>query len=284
MASRKEQKAAARERLRQEMEQRQRRARRNRVIGITAGVAVLIVAAVSIGIFVQNERDKEAAARAEDKNSTPAKINDDGLSIRVGKQDAPVTLTVYEDFRCPACKQFEENYGKSIDKLVAEGKLKVDYHIATIIDANIPNTHGSKVAGNAAVCANEVGKFKPYHDVLFDNQPPESYDGFTTDQVLKLAGNVDGLAGNEQFESCVRADKYRNWLRKVQSAFDKKFQGRVATPSLLLDGKVMLGGQQQQMAQEMSSPTVFEQTVNQLAAKENGGESSGRPRADTAKP
>lgn len=274
MASRKEQKAAARERLRREMEQRKKRARRNRIIGVTAGVVVLIVAAVSIGIVVQNQRDKEAAAKAENKQGTPTKINDDGVSIRVGKADAPVTLTVYEDFRCPACKQFETAYGKTIDKLVEEGKLKVDYHIATIIDANVPGTKGSKVAGNAAVCANEVGKFKPYHDVLFQNQPPEQYDGFKTDQMLKLAQNVDGLADNEKFESCVKGERYRDWLRKVQSEFDKKFQGRVATPSLLLDDKVMLGGSQQQIAEEMSSPQAFQKTVNDRAAKKD---SSGRP-------
>src|SRR5690606_5937004 len=160
MASRKEQKAAARERLRREMEQRKKRARRNRIIGVTAGVVVIIVAVVCVGIVVQNQRDKAAAAQAENKNSTPTKINDDGVSIPVGKPDAPVTLTVYEDFRCPACKQFEDNYGASIDTLVEQGKLRVDYHLATIIDANVPGTSGSKVAGNAAVCANEVGKFK----------------------------------------------------------------------------------------------------------------------------
>lgn len=278
MASRKEQKAAARERLRQEMERRKKRARRNRVIGITAGALVLVLAAVTTGIFVQKEREEKAEAEAN-KNAVPTKIAKDGVSIPVGESDAPVTLTVYEDFRCPACQQFEKAYGKSIDKLVEEGELKVDYHIATIIDANSPGTHGSKIAGNAAVCANEVGEFVPYHKMLFANQPPEQQDGFTTQAVLKLAGSVDGLKDNSEFESCVKQDRYRSWLRKVQSEFDTKFDGRVATPSLLLDGKVMFGGEQEQIAKEMASPAQFEKTVNQRAERKSSekGNGAGRP-------
>ena len=32
----------------------------------------------------------------------------DNLVIPVGAADAPSTLTIYEDFRCPACDAFEK--------------------------------------------------------------------------------------------------------------------------------------------------------------------------------
>ncbi|MGH3099140.1 MAG: DsbA family protein [Streptosporangiales bacterium] len=263
MASRKEQKAQARERMRQEMERRKRRARRNRIIGVVAGATAVVVAAVVVGIVVQTHR-------AKDEGPAPKGAVANNLAIPVGQKDAPVTLTVYEDFRCPACKQFEQRYDSTIGKLVEAGKLRVRYHIATIIDANYPGTEGSKLAGNAAACAFEEGKFTEYHDVLYQNQPPETTDGFTTEQLLKLAKNVKGLKGNDTFESCVKDETYVPWLKRVQKEFDTRFNGRVATPSFLLDGEVMLGGKQQQIAPQMRTPQAFEQTVEKRYRKRTG--------------
>jgi protein-disulfide isomerase len=269
MASRKEQKAANRERLRQEMERRRQRARRNRLLIITAGALVLVVAVVAVGITVLNHQ--EANAR---KGGTPKNAVANGLAVQVGKASAPATLTVYEDFRCPACKQFElgangvPGYNATIEKLESEGKLKVQYHIASLIDANNPGTNGSKIAGNAAACASDISadKFRAYHDVLYRNQPDERTDAFTTDKVLSLAKQVPGLGDDKTFTSCVQNDWYRGWLQKVQSQFDTRFNGRVATPSLLLNDKVMLGGTVQQLPAEMATPQAFEKTVNSMAA------------------
>lgn len=263
MASRKEQKAQARERMRQEMERRKRRARRNRIIGVIAGATAVVVAAVVVGIVIQTQR-------AKDEGPTPKGTVANGHAIPYGDKDAPVTLTVYEDFRCPACKGFEQHYNSTIEKLVKAGKLRVRYHIATIIDSNYPGSEGSKLAGNAATCAFEQGKFKPYHDVLYDNQPPEQEDAFTTKQLLTLAKNVKGLKGNDDFTSCVKDETYAPWLKRVQKEFDTRFNGRVATPSFLLDGKVMLGGNQKKVAPPMRSPKAFEQTVDKRYAKRTG--------------
>lgn len=238
MASRKEQKAAARERLRQEMEQRKKRARRNRVIGVTAGVVVLIVAAVSIGIVLQKQRDSEAAAKAENKQGTPTRINDDGVSIRVGKADAPVTLTVYEDFRCPACGQFEKQFSPTIHALQKQGKLRTEYRLVTIIDDNLGG-RGSHRAANAAACAKDAGRFRQYHEVLYRNQPPEQEDAFSSGQrLIKLAGKVDGL-DDQRFRECVTGGEHNDWVKKTGAAF--KRSGHQSTPTVLLDGESVYG-------------------------------------------
>lgn len=258
MARRRENKALARERLREEQERRRQRQRRSRIITITAGVAALVVAVVVIGVVVQNQRSKT-------HGPTPPGTVANGLAIPVGKSSAPVTLTVFEDFRCPACKQFEDTYGDTVRKLVDEGKLRVEYHIATVIDGNYPGTSGSKVAGNAAACAFVAGKFRPYHDVLYANQPPETQDGFTEQRVLELAKRVDGL-DTSSFRSCVSDGTYRPWLTRVQADFDHRFK-RVSTPTLVLDGKLVFGGDLQQADASIATPQKFQQTVTQLAAK-----------------
>lgn len=272
MASRKEQKAAARERLRQEMERRKRRTRRNRLIGLVAGVLVIALAATGGVLVYQKQQRDVAEAKAKQKAAlraaTPDKLDDDGLSVTIGDADAPVTLTAYEDFRCPACKQFEAAYGQTIDKLIKAGKLKVKYRIVTIIDTNVGG-NGSKVAGNAALCANEIGKFRELHTALFASQPPEQQDLYTPQNVLMLSSQLKGVGDNPKFKKCVQKNQFRKWLPKVEKDFTERFAPRPSTPSLILDDKVTFGGEQAQMAPEMATPKKFEQTVNERAKAAN---------------
>ncbi|HEX6447298.1 MAG TPA: thioredoxin domain-containing protein [Streptosporangiales bacterium] len=263
MARRRDNKALARERLRQEQERRRQKERRSRIIAVTAGVVALVVAIVVVGVVVQYQRGRT-------HGPTPPGTVANGLAIPVGQRTAPVTLTVYEDFRCPSCKQFEDTYGDTVRSLVDAGKLRVEYHIATVIDGNYPGTSGSKIAGNAGACAFVAGKFRPYHDVLFANQPPETEDGFTEQRVLELAKRVEGL-DTPAFRSCVSKETYRPWLSRVQQNFDHSFK-RVSTPTLLLNGKLVFGADLQQADPSIASPQTFEQTVDQLAAK-NGSAS-----------
>ncbi|MBO0829574.1 MAG: thioredoxin domain-containing protein [Streptosporangiales bacterium] len=258
MARRRENKALARGLLRQEQERRPQRRRRSRIIAVTAGVAALVVAVVVIGVVVQNQRSKT-------HGPTPPGTVAGALAIPVGERTAPVTLTVFEDFRCPSCKQFEDAFGDMVRSLVDAGKLRVEYHIATVIDGNDPGTSGSKVAGNAAACAFVAGRFRPFHDVLYTNQPPETEDGFTGQRVLDLAERVDGL-DTATFRSCVSDGTYRPWLTRVQRDFDHRF-AHVTTPTLLLDGRLVFGGNLQRADASIATPEKFQQTVTQLAAK-----------------
>jgi protein-disulfide isomerase len=258
MARRRENKTLARERLRQEQERRQQQARRSRILAITAGAVALVVAIVVVGVVVQYQRGRT-------DGPTPPGTVTNGMAIPVGRSSAPVTLTVYEDFRCPSCKQFEDTYGDTVRSLVDAGKLRIEYHVATVIDGNYPGTSGSKVAGNAAACAFVAGRFRPYHDVLYANQPPENEDGFTEQRVVELARRVEGL-DTPAFRSCVSKQTYKPWLSRVQQDFDHGFK-RVSTPTLLLNGKLVFGADLRRADPSIASPQTFEQTVDQLAAK-----------------
>jgi protein-disulfide isomerase len=268
MARRRENKTLARERLRQEQERRRQQERRSRILAVMAGVVALVVAIVVVGVVVQYQRGKT-------HGPTPSGTVANGMAIPVGNRAAPVTLTVFEDFRCPSCKQFEDTYGDTVRSLVDAGKLKVEYHIATVIDGNYPGTSGSKVAGNAAACAFVAGRFRPYHDVLYANQPPETEDGFTEQRVVELAKRVDGL-DTPAFRSCVSKGTYRSWLSRVQQNFDHRFT-RVSTPTLLLNGRLVFGADLQQADASIASPQTFEQTVDQLAAKAGSASASPTP-------
>jgi protein-disulfide isomerase len=145
-------------------------------------------------------------------------------------------MTVYEDFRCPACGAFEAKQHKAVDALVAAKTLRVDYHVVSFIDNG--GGSGSKKSANAAACAMDTAgpaKFADYHEVLYQNQPQESDDAFGKDStLLKLAGQVDGLR-SKSFNSCVAKDSWGDWVGAVQKDFDGS--GYSSTPTVLIDGK-----------------------------------------------
>lgn len=227
-------KRAARERLLEERKRREARARRIRQLVIIGSVVAVLVIAGVVGVVVQNMRSNDEVtppAHATGKNNTV---------LPVGDRDAPVKLTVYEDFRCPACGQFEAQNHENINTLLKQGKVRVDYHIASFIDNAVGMGEGSKQAANAAACAMDTGgrkKFLEYHNVLYKNQPDEQDDAYgEPKKLLQLAGKVKGLTTDE-FTSCVKDNTYESWVKDSQKDFDKS--GHTSTPTVLLDGKVV---------------------------------------------
>lgn len=224
---------AARDRLAQQREQDRARDRRRRTLIVaTAVVGVLALAAV-IGLIAAN-----AGKDGQDSEAGPAvtpsgAMGEDGLALQVGADDAPSTLTIWEDFRCPVCAQFENAFRDTITELAESGQLKVQYHLATIIDGNLGGS-GSLRAANAAACAQDAGKFAPYHDVLYSNQPAETDDAFgENSKLIELAGKVDGL-DTPAFRSCVEDGTHDSWVEKSNKAFTEGgFEG---TPTALLNG------------------------------------------------
>lgn len=249
----KQRRAEEQQRQEEHRQRAQRRAKRNRVTLLAAGV---VAVALLVSAVVQWQL-------GQDEGPAPAGVTSGGVAIPVGEASAPVTLTVYEDFRCPACGNFEKRFGSTIEELVDAGKLRVEYHIATIIDAPLRGS-GSKVAGNAAACAQDAGKFRAYHAELFAHQPPEDDDGFTEERVQELAKNVAGLAG-PKFRSCVEEERYRPWLERVQSSFDERFD-RAPTPTVLLDDKVVLNGDDEAYADAVKTPAKLRKAVDRKAA------------------
>lgn len=193
-------------------------------------VAVLAVGAV-VGVVVSGMHHGAVGGPAAAPSGATGRS---GLGVPVGSPAAPSTLTVYEDFRCPACNGFEQNYRSTVHELIDSGRLKAEYHLARLIDGNLRGT-GSLNAANAAACAQQSGRFRAYHDVLYDNQPKETDDAFADKgRLLDLAKKVPGLR-TPAFTSCVRDGRYDAWVDKSDSDFDSAGFG--STPTVLLNGR-----------------------------------------------
>ncbi|MGW0734598.1 DsbA family protein [Streptomyces sp. NPDC002851] len=250
-------KRAARDRLAVERERQKARERRRRTLIVAAAVVGVLGLAAIAGVIAANtggDGKKESAGPVVTPKGADGK---DGPAITVGQADAKSTLAIWEDFRCPACAQFEKAYRQTIHELTDKGQLKVEYHLATLIDKNFGGS-GSLRAANAAACSQDAGKFTPYHDVLFQNQPPEAEDAFgENSRLIELAGKVEGL-DTPEFKKCVEDGTHDSWVSKSNEAFEKGgFRG---TPTVHLNGKDIFGDQQNPL-----TPAKLKQMVEAAA-------------------
>src|SRR5205085_2561385 len=114
----------------------------------------------------------------------------------VGSATAPVVLTVWSDFQCPACRAFATTVEpRLIADYVTPGKLRIEYRDLVIIGAE------SRVAAIASRCADRQGAFWPYHDVLFANQGQENSGVLSASRLADMAVAV-GLTA-DAFAACV---------------------------------------------------------------------------------
>ncbi|NXY98350.1 thioredoxin domain-containing protein [Streptomyces sp. BR123] len=269
-------KRSARERLQAERERERKKDKRRRTLVVaTAVVGVLALAAV-VGLIAANagKGDKDTAGPVTAPAGAAGK---DALAIPTGRSEAKSTLTVWEDFRCPACKSFEVNYKDTIHELEAKGLLKGEYHLVTLIDGNMGGS-GSLKSANAAACAQDAGKFTEYHDLLFQNQPEETDDAYGSNaKLIELAGKVEGL-DTPAFRECVEKGTHNSWVAKSHEAFRAgNFRG---TPTIQLNGKDIFADQANPI-----TPQKLKEQVEAAAkgtATTGGGKASASPSASAS--
>ncbi|MGW6688962.1 DsbA family protein [Streptomyces sp. NPDC054961] len=268
-------KRSARERLQAERERQKAKDKRRRTLVVAAAVVGVLGLAAVVGLIAANTGKEGSSAKGGPLVAPSGATGKDALVIQTGKDEAPSTLTVWEDFRCPACKSFETNYRDTVRDLEAKGLLKVDYHLVTLIDGNMGGS-GSLESANAAACAQDAGKFPAYHDLLFQNQPEETNDAYGKKaKLLELAGKVEGL-DTPEFRRCVEDGTHDSWVKKSQDAFRAgKFRG---TPTVLLDGKDIFADQANPL-----TPQKLKEKV-EAAAAAKGGAGGGAKASGTPEP
>ncbi|MEV0092311.1 thioredoxin domain-containing protein [Streptomyces sp. NPDC050738] len=212
-----------------------------RLVASLAAVSLVGAAAVGCASASGPASDAAPAAFAVQPASDAATLA--GLSaqvvgskIVVGDADAPHTVTVYVDPRCPYCQKFEEGGAQALPGLVAAGKAKVEYQMASFLDARLGGS-GSVKAANALRASVEAGtgKFAQFQAALFASQPSEETDGFTDANLLKIADTVPGL-NTAAFKKAVQQTTYKDFVEASQKAFAANAEG---TPTVLVDGRAV---------------------------------------------
>jgi protein-disulfide isomerase len=229
---------AARERIRLERERAARRQRRNRALLIVGGVLAVIVIAVVVLVVVRPGQSKPASnpARVQPASYTgpfpPVTLNADHTVTAARPGVSAPVLDIYEDFQCPICAEFEQANGGMVQKLAAEGKVRVVYHPFTIFLGEHPQQDNSVRAWAAARCV-PASHWLAYHNLLYSNQPRETTQGgFPRSQLLAI-GTRAGLTGSA-FRSCVSSQRYAPEAVPLSEQIIRS--GITGTPTVKLNG------------------------------------------------
>jgi protein-disulfide isomerase len=218
-------------------QQVQRQQRMNIALVIWIGILTLALAGFVTYFFVEREANKPLEVSVTTNQVAPkdAASNNSAIALNMGatpKANA-ITLDIHVDYQCPYCASAEKAFGPSITQLAQSGDLNVNYHIRTFLDSMIGND-SSEQAAIAASCADNVGKFPQYNQVVFDNQPKEGV-GYTHEQLLNDFGAQAGITGKDfdTFEQCYLTSATKDYVDKMESINIQTVQG---TPTFIANG------------------------------------------------
>ncbi len=207
---------SARLRAQAEAQARQRRRRRTLLAVAVTAVVVLLVGG-GIGFQAWRAARTPAAATTPRADEAPVSI-ETGRPVVFGSARAPVTVTVWEDFHCPHCAEFEEAYGPTLTAAQNAGMIKLAVYPLAFIDA------GSTAAGNAFACAAEAGFGQGYYDGLFANHTLQWND----EQLTSLAQQTNGSVP-DGFRSCVTGRGHEPWLQSIGAVATQQNIGQTPT-------------------------------------------------------
>lgn len=190
------------------------------IVGIAAAVVLLVVLAVAL-----NSRQSAIAVEAPD---VPAEWLNRNV---MGDPNAPVTVHMWEDFLCPACRQFTSTIEPQlVEEYVKPGKVKLEFRQFPL-SGHAP---GSNMAAMASLCAADQNAFWTYHNRLFAAQD-RGQPGYVLDALVQYADEL-GL-DSRAFLQCMSGQQYRD--EAAASASEALTKGLNATPSVLVGETLM---------------------------------------------
>lgn len=201
-----------------------------------AGTLAVLLLITVIGAGVQGSR-ADVSSEADTANASSA------TGVRVGNQQAPVTVEVYEDFGCPDCATVQQSgLAKSLADKVKATNIKVNYHMVSFLDSEFNGNDYSTRAANAGYCAADQSPeaFAKFHDILYgknasgqNNQPAAGSAGKPDSQLIAW-GKEAGITSAD-FSTCVTSNQHEELVAGVTDTASER--GVNTIPTVFVDGQ-----------------------------------------------
>lgn len=266
--------ADARAKAAQLRKEQERQARRNKIVSISVLVVVVLAAVAVVGFTLKTQKDNEAryssavfgagaqnvVAPALADVPAPSTASDEGgipvSAAGVGETGADdVVVTIYFDFMCPYCGQFDEANSADLEALAAEDGVTIDYRPISFLDAQSKGTnYSSRAANAAAVVADQDGEhFSAFVTGLYENQPSEGSTGLSDDEIRDIAveagvpaavadtftDTVEGTytVADDETEKTGTWRTFAAWVAAATNQMRLDMGERFGTPTVLIDGE-----------------------------------------------
>jgi protein-disulfide isomerase len=221
-------------------------------VALIGGVVALVVAIIAVAVYIAVRPDPVGdgdSASVTGGASSPSALPDaGGIRIGTGGSDVPA-VHIYEDFQCPWCGLLERTSGEAFVEAAERGEIQLTYTLMSFLDGNLGNDSSIRSA-NAAMCADEQGKFVPFHQALYATQPEEGA-GWTDQDLIATAEQV-GVEDIDAFTGCLEDETHFDYVRDMQTRSNQ--EGVSGSPRVFIDGEE-LGGEE--MNALMYDPTAL---------------------------
>lgn len=192
------------------------------LIGVVLGVLVL----VGVGYVV-------VRSLGSDKPATPPTGATDSYGLRLGEEDAPKSIVIYEDFLCPFCAQLEQAVSGRLDAAVEAGEVSVEYRPLPFLERFGDYSKDSTNAFAVVLDTSGPEVAKEFHDLLFAEQPPEDGPHPDKDDLVELA--VEAGAEESEVRPGIEDGTFEGWVEAAGEAASQ--DGVNSTPTVLVDGE-----------------------------------------------
>jgi len=201
---------------------------RKRNLAIQLGLtAIVVIFAVALVLYIVMGHDKKTASG----EVQAVRITSNSLIKKDGGDEPKAVLSMYEDFQCPHCRDFEKAFGPTISKLIDSGAVAADYYMVSILNSRANDNYSTRAA-NAGYCVADESKeaFSRFHSALFAMQPEEGAGGAPDNAKLIETARQAGAAGT--VPGCVNSGKYDKMVDGLAAAAKI-----TATPTIKLNGE-----------------------------------------------
>ncbi|MFN8646922.1 MAG: thioredoxin domain-containing protein [Gemmatimonadales bacterium] len=152
----------------------------------------------------------------------------------LGSDSAPITVTEYADYECPACQQwFTIQFPTIEERLIKTGQVRWRYR-----DFPLDMHRNSRPAAHAAACADEQGKYWEMSHRIYSWEPNWTLkadgNGIFRDHAKALGLDM------ARYDSCMETAKFAG---RIQAGRNEGGQvGVGSTPTFLINGRLYPGG------------------------------------------
>lgn len=239
------------------MQAAERKAARKGKILVGAGIAIvlaLLVAVIAVAVTSSQAGKSDPTATSSGPVTDPKNLASSG-ALLVGRADAPKTVTVFFDFMCPACGQFEKVNSADLNTLTASGKVNLELRPMTFLNDQSQGTRYSTRAANALATVHDTNPAltQKFYNGLFAAQPQEGSTGLTDEKIGQIATEAGVPA---DVVATFGQGKFNAWTEKSnKAAFDA---GVTGTPAIYVNGV---------KAEDVFTPGTLTKLVNEAQAR-----------------
>jgi protein-disulfide isomerase len=151
----------------------------------------------------------------------------------LGSDSAPLEVTEYADYQCPACQQWATVQFPTIqERLIATGRVRWRYR-----DFPLDMHPHARIAAHVAACAGEQGKYWEMNEKIYSwegNWPGKSNPiGVFSDDAKAVGLDIP------KYDACMNSGRYAGRMRA--SYLEGTAAGVSSTPTFLINGRLYPG-------------------------------------------